>query len=125
MTDTMFDAFRRAEKLLAEGCPLDALRALASVVGEAGDEPSVQTLAGRAYLDSAQFKRAQAAFERVLELDPADHYARFALGRTLQRQGRLTEAKTQLRMATAMNPLPEYQEALGEVNARIAVQTKD
>jgi hypothetical protein len=39
----------------------------------------------------------------------------------LQRQGRLAEAKTQLRLASAMNPLPEYQEALGEVSARIAV----
>jgi hypothetical protein len=33
----------------------------------------------------------------------------------------LAEAKTQLKMATAMNPLPEYQEALGEVSARLAV----
>jgi tetratricopeptide (TPR) repeat protein len=81
----------------------------------------VQLLAGRAYLGSAQLKRAESAFLRVIELDPADHYARFALGRTLQRQGRLAEAKTQLKMATAMNPLPEYQEALGEVSARLAV----
>jgi tetratricopeptide (TPR) repeat protein len=120
MTNTTFEAFRRAEALLAQRRPLDALRELGSVVDEAGDSASVQLLAGRAYLGSAQFQRAQAAFERVLELDPADHYARFALGRTLQRQGRLTEAKTQLRLAVAMNPLPEYQEALGEISARLA-----
>lgn len=57
----------------------------------------------------------------MLDLDPSDHYARFALGRTLQRQSRLTEALAQLRMAVAMHPSPEYQEALGEVKARLAL----
>jgi predicted Zn-dependent protease len=121
MTDGTFESFRRAETLLSQRRPLEALRELAGVVEEAPDTPSVQLLAGRAYLGSAQLKRAESAFLRVIELDPADHYARFALGRTLQRQGRLAEAKTQLKMATAMNPLPEYQEALGEVSARLAV----
>ncbi|MEU5691641.1 tetratricopeptide repeat protein [Actinosynnema sp. NPDC020468] len=122
MTDSTFDAFRRAEALLADRRPLEALRALQLVLEEAGDEPSVQLLAGRAYLGSAQLKRAEEAFRKVLELDPSDYYARFALGRTLQRQNRLPEALAQLRMAAAMNPTPEYQEALGEVSARIAVE---
>jgi Flp pilus assembly protein TadD len=117
-----FEAFRQAESLVAQRRPLDALAALAPVLDVAPDAPSVQLLAGRAYLGSAQLRRAEAAFRRVLELDPTDHYAMFALGRTLQRQSRLAEAQTQLRLAVAMNPLPEYQEALGEVNARIAVQ---
>lgn len=121
MTDGTFESFRRAETLLSQRRPLEALRELAAVVEQAPDTPSVQLLAGRAYLGSAQLNRAESAFLRVIELDPADHYARFALGRTLQRQGRLAEAKTQLKMATAMSPLPEYQEALGEVSARLAV----
>ncbi|WP_026422783.1 tetratricopeptide repeat protein [Actinokineospora inagensis] len=117
-----FAAFRHAESLVARRRPLDALAALAPVLAAAPDAPSVHLLAGRAYLNSAQLLRAEAAFQRVLELDPTDHYARFALGKTLQRQSRLPEAQTQLRMAVAMNPLPEYQEALGEVNARMAVE---
>lgn len=116
------EAFRHAESLVAQRRPLDALAALAPVLDAAPDAPSVQLLAGRAYLGSAQLRRAEAAFRRVLELDPTDHYARFALGRTLQRQSRLSEAQTQLRMAVAMNPSPEYQEALGEISARIAVE---
>lgn len=115
-------AFRRAENLLSGRRPLDALAALTTVLDAAApDDVSVHLLAGRAYLDSAQLRQAEAAFERVLEIDPADHYARFALGKTLQRQGRLSEAETQLKMASAMDPRPEYQEALGEVRARIAV----
>jgi Flp pilus assembly protein TadD len=116
-----FEAFRHAESLVAQRRPLDALAALAPVLDSEPDKPSVHLLAGRAYLGSAQLRRAEQAFLRVIELDPTDHYARFALGRTLQRLGRFAEAQTQLRMAVAMNPVPEYQEALGEISARIAV----
>jgi Flp pilus assembly protein TadD len=119
-----FEAFRQAESLV-QSRPLDALAALAPVLDAEPDTPSVQLLAGRAYLGSAQLRRAEEAFRKVLDLDPTDHYARFALGRTLQRQRRLTEAQTQLRIAVAMNPVPEYQEALGEINARIAVERSD
>jgi Flp pilus assembly protein TadD len=116
-----FEAFRKAESLVAQRRPLDALAVLAPVLDAEPDKPSVQLLAGRAYLGSAQLRRAEQAFLRVIELDPTDHYARFALGRTLQRLGRFAAAQTQLRIATAMHPVPEYQEALGEVSARIAV----
>lgn len=116
----VFEGFRRAELLLADRRPLDALQALLPALESQPNAPSVHLLAGRAYLDSAQLAKAEEAFCRVLELDPADHYARFALGKALQRQGRLGEAKGQLQMATVMDPRPEYQEALGEVRARIA-----
>ena len=118
--DDLFESFRRAEMLVARSRPLDALQALLPVLAVRPDDASVQLLAGRAYLNSAQLQRAEEAFARVLDLDPADHYARFALGKALQRQGRLLEAQTQLRMAAAMDPRPEYQEALGEVRARMA-----
>ena len=123
MTDdgqATFEAFRRAESLVAQRRPLDALAALAPVLEAEPDSSSVHLLAGRAYLGSAQLRRAEQAFLRVLELDPTDHYARFALGKALQRQGRLAEAHAQLKMAAAMDPRPEYQEALGEVRVRLA-----
>jgi predicted Zn-dependent protease len=119
------DAFREAESLVTQRRPLEALKALEPVLNEEPDKPSVQLLAGRAYFHSAQLHRAEQAFARVLDHDPSDDYARFVLGRTLQRLGRLSEALAQLRMAAAMNPVPAYQEALGEVSARLAVQNGD
>ena len=119
----MVESFRRAEMLIARNRPLDALQALGPVLADHPDHVSVQLLAGRAYLNSAQLRRAEEAFARVLDLDPADHYARFALGKALQRQGRLAEAHAQLKMAAAMDPRPEYQEALGEVRARMATES--
>lgn len=114
------EQFRLAESLVSERRPLEALRELRPVLDAEPDAPSVQLLAGRAYLLSAQFHRAEAAFIRVLEHNPADHYARFVLGRTLQRQSRLEEARAQLAMAAAMHPTPAYQEALNEVRMRLA-----
>jgi Flp pilus assembly protein TadD len=119
--EVRFQAFRQAEALVERRRPLDALKALEPLLDEEPDKPSVQLLAGRAYFHSAQLRRAERAFSRVLELDPTDHYARFVLGRTLQRLGRFVEALAQLRMASAMNPVPEYLEAIGEVRARIAL----
>lgn len=114
------EKFRLAESLVSERRPLEALRELAPVLDAEPDAPSVQLLAGRAYLQSAQLNRAEEAFLRVLEHNPSDHYARFALGCTLQRLSRLEEARAQLAMAVAMNPTPAYQEALNEVRMRIA-----
>ncbi|WP_410655267.1 tetratricopeptide repeat protein [Amycolatopsis sp. lyj-112] len=119
--ESRFHAFRQAEALVESRRPLDALKALQPLLEDETDKPSVHLLAGRAYFHSAQLRRAERAFTRVLELDPTDHYARFVLGRTLQRLGRFTEALGQLRIASAMHPIPEYLEAISEVNARIAL----
>jgi tetratricopeptide (TPR) repeat protein len=114
-----FESFRRAESLLGERRPLEALRTLEPVLEAQPEAPSVLLLAGRAFFHSAQLRNAQRTFERLLELDPADHYAHFMLGKTLQRRGELRAAIGQLRMAFAMYPLPEYQDALAEVAARL------
>ncbi len=119
------DEYRRKRPLRARRRPLDALALLKPLLDSDPDKPSVQLLAGRAYFHSAQLNRAERAFTKVVELDPSDHYARFVLGRTLQRLGRLIEARAQLRMATAMNPVPEYQDALGEVSARVELSRDD
>lgn len=44
MTDGTFEAFRKAEALMAQRRPLDALRELKQVLAEAGEAPSVQLL---------------------------------------------------------------------------------
>jgi tetratricopeptide (TPR) repeat protein len=113
-----FQAYKQAEALVKRR-PLDALKILEPVLAAEPDKSSVQLLAGRAYFYSAQLRRAEKALSRVIELDPVDHYARFILGRTLERMSRFSEALAHLRIAAAMNPAPEYQEALTEVRARV------
>ncbi|QFU86181.1 tetratricopeptide repeat protein [Amycolatopsis sp. YIM 10] len=117
-----FAAFREAEHLVGARRPLEALKLLEPVLAAEPDKPSVQLLAGRAYFLSAQLRHAEAALTRVVELDPTDHYARFVLGRTLQRLGRLSEALGQMRMANAMYPVADYQDGVSELTARLALR---
>jgi Flp pilus assembly protein TadD len=107
--------YRRAEELLAGGDPLGAARLIAPLADAESDNAMVQALAGRAYFATAQLRRAEAAFGRVVELDPSDHWARFALGRTFERLNRPAQAAQQYRIAVAMHPDPEYSEALRRV----------
>src|SRR6201984_1162243 len=65
-----------------------AARLLEPLAEEQPRSVSVRLLLARAYYHSAQLRRAEAEFRAVTELDPAEDYAWFGLGRTLERQGR-------------------------------------
>ena len=110
-------AYRAAAVLYDAGDAVGAARELEPLlVGEATPK-SVLELAGRAFFRSAQLGRAEDAFARLVDRDPSDAYARFALGRTLERQSRRREAAVCYRLAAAMDPKDEYIEALGRVSA--------
>jgi Flp pilus assembly protein TadD len=116
---TTFDRYRFAEILLDSGEPLEALALLQPVAEEIDGNAAALLLLGRVHFHSAQLERARQAFARVVALDPTDTYARFLLGRTLERQSRLTEAQTQYRVAVAMSDRPEYRERLDAVAGRL------
>ncbi|WP_346011962.1 tetratricopeptide repeat protein [Streptomyces sp. SID3343] len=110
MTLTL-ENYRWAEELVERRDPLAALKVLEPVLDDEHDNVAVQLLAARAYFVSAQLRNAEETLRRVLDLDPCDAWATHALGRTLERAGRGTEAAPYLRLAAAMNPEPEYAEA--------------
>lgn len=114
MTDHLA-AYRAAAVLYDAGDPIGAVRELEPLLTD--DEPakSVLELAGRALFRSAQLQRAEDVFSRLVERDPTDAYARFALGRTLERLSRADEAATCYRIAVAMDPKEDYREALDRV----------
>ncbi|GAA4180323.1 hypothetical protein GCM10022252_02980 [Streptosporangium oxazolinicum] len=111
---------RQAETLLDARDPLGALRTLRPLLADHGDDPAVRLLAARAYFGSAQLGRAKETLESLLERTPGDHYARFLLGRTLERANRHPEALPHLRLAAAMSPEPDYVDALDRVENRLA-----
>ncbi|MGH8776682.1 MAG: tetratricopeptide repeat protein [Jiangellaceae bacterium] len=115
MTDDLA-AYRAAAVLYAAGDAVGAARELEPLVADDAAPKSVLELAGRAYFRSAQLRRAESAFERLVERDPTDAYARFALGRTLERQSRRDEAAACYRIAAAMDPKDDYAEALDRVS---------
>jgi Flp pilus assembly protein TadD len=98
--------------------------AQAAIVLERADraEPgkaSILEALGRAYFNSGQHEAARATFERLLELDPSEHYAHFALGQSLKRLGRRDEAGTHLRLAVALSPGSRlYRDALARLPSK-------
>ncbi|HEX6336208.1 MAG TPA: tetratricopeptide repeat protein [Jiangellaceae bacterium] len=115
MTDQLA-AYRAAAVLYDAGDALGAARELEPLLAEPSPAKSVLELAGRAFFRSAQLRRAEQAFGSLIERDPTDAYARFALGRTLERLSRPAEAASCYRIAVAMDPKDDYVEALARVS---------
>jgi len=59
-------------------------------------------LLARSYFGSAQLSRAEQALARLVDLAPANGWARRALARTLERQSRRDEAAVHHRLADAL-----------------------
>jgi Flp pilus assembly protein TadD len=116
---TTYDRYRLGQAYVDAGDPLAAARVLEPAVDGGSTSASLWLVLAQAYFASSRLRPAQSAFERVVELDPADDYARFGLGRALERQGRRAEALAQYRLAFALSPKPDYAEALRRVEARL------
>jgi Flp pilus assembly protein TadD len=85
---------------------------------EPGKGSIIEALA-RAYYNSGQHGLAAETFQALLEIDPSAHYGHLGLGLSLERLGELSQARTHLRLAVAMNPASAtYRRALARVEAR-------
>lgn len=94
--------YLRADLFLAMGQPTEASRILALVVAaEPANEAAVELLA-RSYFGSAQLGRAEETLRRLVDLAPANGWARRALARTLERSSRRDEAAVHHRVADAL-----------------------
>jgi Flp pilus assembly protein TadD len=71
------------------------------------EKASIREALGIAYYRITRWSEAEAEFRKVLELSPTDDYAHFALGRTLQKQGRDGEARSHLKLAKVLRRSPD------------------
>ena len=71
------------------------------------DKASIREALGIAYFRLRRWDEAEAEFRAVLDLSPTDDYAHYALGRTLEKQGREAEANGHFKLASSMNPANE------------------
>ena len=94
--------YLRADLLFAMGQPVEAARILEPVVAAEPANAASLELLSRAYFGSAQLAKAEQALARLVELAPANAWARRALARTLERQSRGAEAVVHHRMADAL-----------------------
>ncbi len=105
--------FRAAEHLLAARDPRGAIKLLDSVIAAHPESRAARLLRARAYFASAQLGSAEREFQHIVDHEPDNAFAHFALARTFQRAGRPDQAKRHFRLAAALDPKPEYLEAAG------------
>jgi Flp pilus assembly protein TadD len=94
--------YLRADLFLALGQPVEAARVLEPVVAAEPTNTAALELLARSYFGSAQLRRAEEALARLVELSPANGWARRALARTLERQSRAADAVVHHRVADAL-----------------------
>ncbi len=99
-----YELLQRGQALLARRHHAQAAIVLARADRCEPRRGSILEPLGRAYFISGQVERAVETFRILLEVDPSNHYAHYALGRGLVRLGRVAEGRTHLRLAVALKP---------------------
>ncbi|MER8014762.1 tetratricopeptide repeat protein [Streptomyces griseoluteus] len=100
--------FRAAEHLLDARDPRGAVKLLDEVIAAHPENTAARLLRARAFFAAAQLRPAELEFTVVLEREPDNAFAHFALGRTYERQGRSGQARRHFRLAAALDPNPDY-----------------
>ena len=103
------DAYHQAWTLLEASSPLKAIEILTPAIESEPGSASLRTLRAWAYFQSAQLGNAESELALLVQDDPTDLWARFALGRVLERQARYAEAMPHLRLAAVMSGDPEHE----------------
>jgi Flp pilus assembly protein TadD len=106
VSDT-YDLFQQGRTHLREGMAAQATVALEKAKKNEPRKASIREALGIAYFRIHRWAEAEAEFRAVLELSPTDHYAHYALGRALEKQGRATEANGHYKLASSLRPQSE------------------
>src|SRR5207248_9489693 len=106
MTDA-YENFQEGRRRLKNGMPAQATVPLEKAKRLEPEKASIREALGIAYFRIRRWREAEAEFRAVLELSPTDHYAHYALGRTLEKQGREAEANGHYKLASPMAPQSE------------------
>jgi Flp pilus assembly protein TadD len=107
MSET-YDLFQQGQAHLRKGRAAQATVALEKAKRREPRKASIREALGIAYLRIQRYEEAEEEFRVMLELSPADHYAHYALGRALEKQGRDAEANGHYKLASSLRPQNEH-----------------
>ena len=107
MSET-YDYFQQGRHHLKKGMAAQATVPLEKAKRRAPDKASIREALGIAYFRIRRWEEAEAEFRAVLELSPVNDYAHYALGRTLEKQGRMQEANGHYKLARSLRPKDEH-----------------
>src|SRR5438067_10979396 len=103
MTESTYQLFQQGRAHLKRGMAAQATVALEKAKRLEPQKASIREALGIAYFRIRRWSEAEAEFRAVRGLSPTDHYAHYALGRTLERQGREAEANGHYKLASSMH----------------------
>jgi Flp pilus assembly protein TadD len=103
MSDT-YNLFQQGRAHLREGMAAQATVALEKAKRLEPAKASIREALGIAYFRIHRYEEAESEFRAMLELAPVDDYAHYALGRSLEKQGKQTEAQGHYKLASSLRP---------------------
>jgi Flp pilus assembly protein TadD len=107
MSET-YDLYQQGRRHLRKGRAAQATVALEKAKRREPEKASIREALGIAYLRIQRYHEAEEEFRKMLELSPADHYAHYALGRALEKQGKDTEANGHYKLASSLRPQSKH-----------------
>jgi predicted Zn-dependent protease len=113
------DVYHRAWELLEARSPRQAIEILDTAIESEPGSSSLRTLRAWAYFQTAQLGKAEVELAELVEESPTDVWARFALGRVLERQSRYADALPHMRLAAVMSGDPEHEAGVLRVERRV------
>jgi Flp pilus assembly protein TadD len=100
----VYENFQEGRRRLRAGYTAQATVPLEKARRLAPDKASIREALGIAYFRLRRWEEAEAEFRAVLELSPVNDYAHYALGRSLEKQGRNAEAQGHYKLARSLRP---------------------
>ena len=104
MSETTYSLFQQGRAQLKRGQAAQAIVSLEKAKRREPEKASIREALGIAYFRSGRWEQAEAEFRKLLDLSPVNDYAHYALGRTLEKQGRSREANTHYKLASSLSP---------------------
>ena len=111
MSESTYSLFQKGRAHLKRGMPAQATVALEKAKKREPEKESIREALGIAYFRIGRWEEAEAEFRTLLELSPVNDYAHYALGRTLEKQGRQREANRHYKLASSLRPGSEQYRA--------------
>ena len=107
MSET-YDLFRKGQQQLRSGMAAQATVSLEKAKRREPNKASIREALGIAYFRLRRWSEAEGEFRAILDLSPTDHYAHYALGRALEKQGKDAEANGHYKLASSLRPQNEH-----------------
>ena len=111
MSETTYSLFQQGRAQLQRGMAAQATVALEKAKRREPEKASIREALGIAYFRIGRWAEAEHEFRTLLELSPVNDYAHYALGRTLEKQGRTREANRHYKLASSLRPGSEQYRA--------------